>query len=115
MAEPARAPNRSPPGNLSHSITSASAVDTPTSTANSASEPASTATRADGGALAANPNSASAAGSPTSTTSTRVVCTIATPRMLALKSAASVIACAKAPGLAPRNAESGSKPCTNRR
>src|SRR5206468_8027746 len=57
MAEPAMAPNSSPPGNLTQCIRSASVVDTPTSTANSASEPAATAARVDGGVLAANPNS----------------------------------------------------------
>ena len=47
--------------------------------------------------------------------STRITCTIATPRTSALNSADSAMTCAIAPGAAPRKAESQSQPCTKRR
>ena len=47
--------------------------------------------------------------------STRITCTIATPRRSALNSAESATTCAIAPGDAPRKAEAQSQPWTNRR
>src|SRR5438874_11697262 len=53
MAEPAIAPNRRPPGNLIHSITSASAVEPPTNSTSSTGEvpPAISAAGAGGSVL----------------------------------------------------------------
>ena len=63
----------------------------------------------------ADPNNASPEGRPTTINSTRMTCTMATPRISAWSSAESAITCAMEPGLAPSKADSASHPCTQRR
>ena len=109
------APNRRPPGKRRRAIRYAISDDTAAISASSMSE------LPDAGAgttitpAAAKPNSASPLGNPIVTTRTRMVCTMATPRMSAPNSAASATTWAIAPGLAPSSAESGSQPWASRK
>ena len=115
MAEPAIAPNNSPPGNFIQRSNSASAVDTTTRTTSSTSDEPPAGSGAPITAPAASPNSARLPGSPIMISSTRITCTIATPRRSALNSAESATTCAIAPGDAPKKAEAQSQPWTKRR
>jgi hypothetical protein len=93
----------------------ASAVDTATRIASSASDEPPAGSGAPITAAPARPNSARLPGRPIMISSTRITCTIATPRTSDLNSAASATTCAIAPGDAPRKAEGQSQPWTKRR